>query len=525
MRRFVRGLAVATAAIAVLAAPAWAVDERKVAPDGRSMASSTATSHDAADGDGLSDVYSWNRGVFGLASGGPGSDPVGAFSRFISDDGTRVVFTTRDPLVAADTDTAVDLYERAGGTTTLVSTGPADAGAPDDAEFAGASEDGTRLLFETFAPLVAADTDSNRDIYMRSGGTTTLVSTTPAGVADGHHEVVAVSRNGERVVEMTGERLTSDDTDSDDDLYERFGGSTTLVSKGSVEDSAASSMFPLDVTPDAKSVVVLTPERYVSADDNEDWDLYQFSRGRTTLVTSRSDGSTPECPRTLPQKLGLEPPPGRRPPCEPFVFGQTDTGSKVLFLSPKPLDSPPGTLLEPNEDTTGGLFEKSSDGTTRLIDEQAFGAGHAIAADGSRYVVQTQAQRSAADNDDDLDIYLVDGGAWTLLTGASDSDIVHDVVEVSTDARRVFFSTHDHLVPEDTNDDANLYVNTDAGPRLAMTGPADPDPDWSNAFVGASALGDRWFFRTARALVTEDTDTAYDFYLRHLDGTTRLLSP
>ena len=52
-------------------------------------------------------------GAFGASAGG------------ISQDGTRVFLNTSEPLVSADTDDCSDVYERAGATTTLVSTGPA----------------------------------------------------------------------------------------------------------------------------------------------------------------------------------------------------------------------------------------------------------------------------------------------------------------------------------------------------------------------------------------------------------------
>ena len=62
--------------------------------------------------------------------------------------------------MSADTDTFVDVYERAGGQTTLVSTGPTGGNGTFHAGFAGASADGTRVFFETEESLVSADTDT-----------------------------------------------------------------------------------------------------------------------------------------------------------------------------------------------------------------------------------------------------------------------------------------------------------------------------------------------------------------------------
>ena len=41
-----------------------------------------------------------------------------------SQDGSKVFFTSGEQLVSADTDTAVDLYQRAAGVTTRLSSGP-----------------------------------------------------------------------------------------------------------------------------------------------------------------------------------------------------------------------------------------------------------------------------------------------------------------------------------------------------------------------------------------------------------------
>jgi hypothetical protein len=54
----------------------------------------------------------------------------------------------------------------------LVSTGPA-------ASFDGASEDGTRVSFQTADTLLSADTDSSVDVYQRAGGETTLLFARP----------------------------------------------------------------------------------------------------------------------------------------------------------------------------------------------------------------------------------------------------------------------------------------------------------------------------------------------------------
>src|SRR4051812_29701024 len=78
-----------------------------------------------------------------------------------SSDGTKVWFTTEEQLVAGDTDTLGDIYERAGGVTTQISVGPNGYNGQYAAGWKGASEDGNHVFIQTNEPLVASDTDGS----------------------------------------------------------------------------------------------------------------------------------------------------------------------------------------------------------------------------------------------------------------------------------------------------------------------------------------------------------------------------
>ena len=88
-------------------------------------------------------------------------------------DGSKVFFDTAESLVAGDTDGWRDVYQRSGGTTTLISTGRSAATAPFDATYAGKSRDGSHVFFHTDEPLEGSDVDTTQDVYERSGGATT----------------------------------------------------------------------------------------------------------------------------------------------------------------------------------------------------------------------------------------------------------------------------------------------------------------------------------------------------------------
>src|SRR3954451_3122270 len=273
MRRIAGGLVGALA----LAAPA-AAGADPVSPDGQAIAYSTNVSHLSRDGDTFFDVYLWNRGAFSLASPGPDTTGRGMVPVFISTDGSRVVFTTDSAMVPQDVDTTDDVYEsKAGGPVQLMSTGPDDAPeAGVGARYAGASADGSRVFFLTTVPLVPQDTDDQLDVYQRTtAGVTTLVSTSRPGTAPGYHVLSGLSSDGSRVIEQTDEPLTPQDTDTAPDIYERAGGTVTLLSQGPTVDATPDpgGAEVRGVTPDARSVVFATKDRLTAGDQNDDLDL------------------------------------------------------------------------------------------------------------------------------------------------------------------------------------------------------------------------------------------------------------
>ena len=216
-----------------------------------------------ADTDTGEDVYQRSGGSTALVSTGPsGNGTQRAIFDGSSTDGTRVFFQTRSSLVATDSDGSIDLYERAGGVTTLVSTSSSAGNGEFDVHFAGASDDGTRVFFTTKESLAAVDTDSRLDIYERFGGATTLISTGLSGGNGGFDAFFdESSRDGTRVFFTTGESLVSGDTDTVQDVYERQGNATTLISTGPAGGNGAHGAFFADVSDDGTRVFFLTGER------------------------------------------------------------------------------------------------------------------------------------------------------------------------------------------------------------------------------------------------------------------------
>jgi hypothetical protein len=190
----------------------------------------------AADTDSTQDVYQHTGGATSLVSagaGGRGNEAIPASFDWASPSGAAVVlFSTRESMTGEDTDSAQDVYERSGGVTTLVSVGPEGGNGELDASFAGASADSSKIFFVSSESLLAADTDSSSDIYMRSAAGTVLVS---IGQVGGNGAFPAglhgVSSDGSRAFFVTQERLSVDDDFSGEaDVYGWSGSSTLLVS-------------------------------------------------------------------------------------------------------------------------------------------------------------------------------------------------------------------------------------------------------------------------------------------------------
>ena len=159
-------------------------------PDGSHVFLQTSESLVSTDTDSSTDVYDRTGGttihVSAGAINGNGSFP--ATYKGSSTTGSRYFFETQEKLASGDTDDEIDVYERSGSTTTWISFGP--AGGNGDplqsfhAHFAGASADGFKVYFETDEVLTGDDIDPTVDVYQRQGGVTTRISTGPNGGND-----------------------------------------------------------------------------------------------------------------------------------------------------------------------------------------------------------------------------------------------------------------------------------------------------------------------------------------------------
>ena len=260
----------------------------------------------SGDTDTSRDIYDYNEATSTTTriSTGPngGNGAYNAFFTGISNDGSKIWFETREPLVASDTDsgclnsggmpvlTCTDVYERSAGSTSLVSCC---TNGSFEAFFTSASQDGSKVFFRTPESLVGADTDGGyQDIYQRSSGTTTLLSTGPG--TNGAHDAFfgGSSADGARIFFQTNDSLVGGDTDAGyQDVYERYFDDTILVSTGPTSTNAGILASFSGSSADGTKVFFETGEALTSADTDQSSDLY--SSTQTVQGFPRPKGAGP----------------------------------------------------------------------------------------------------------------------------------------------------------------------------------------------------------------------------------------
>jgi hypothetical protein len=453
-----------------------------------------------------------------LISTGPsgGNLPVDATFGGASADGSRVYFTTKESLVATDTDGRQDVYERFGTTTTLISTGPSGGNGAFDAFYNGNSADGSRVFFTTSEILTAADTDAQYDIYQRSGGGSTLIS---AGDIGGNGAFAAyfegASSDGARVYFTTDEQLHFADNDATTDVYQRTSGSgtTSFLSLGPTGGSGA---FPASfdgASQDGSHVFIRTYEQLVSGDTDSQADIYDRSGTTTTLIsTGPINGNSPY---------------------NALFGGSSADGTHVFFTTQESLvnsDSDTTACIQLDQPTPCVDVYERSGSTTSLIStgpaatNAGFDAGFGGASqDGTRVFFTTGEQLVNTDTDSSVDVYQRSSGSTTQVSvGSYGGNAAKNASYVgsSQDGTHVFFQTDESLDGGDGDGRTDVYDRYGGATALISTGNVGGNAPFDASFAGASIGGWRVFFTTDESLVSADTDGRRDVYERFAGAAT-----
>jgi hypothetical protein len=302
---------------------------RGLSSDGTRIFLLTKARLEGLDHDDSQDLYEWSSAtgtatllsISGEAEKGEGSfDAVFAGA---SADGSKAFFATREKLTGADTDATSDLYERAGVTTTLVSSGTTEA-----VTLNRVSADGATVLFSSNEALGGGDTGGKLDVYSWSGGAPTLVS---AGSPSFDSSFAGASQDAAKVFYTTSAQLSGADSDASPDIYEGPG-TPALISTGPAGGNGPYAPHLAAVSSDGAHAFFTTDE-HLTVDDNfkGEEDVYDRSAGATLLVSVANSDELQLGPQA-PGLTGTDPAsPGAS--TEPSLLGEAEPGSAIKIYS------------------------------------------------------------------------------------------------------------------------------------------------------------------------------------------------
>jgi hypothetical protein len=436
-----------------------------------------------------------------------------------------------------------DLYERVGDQTKLVSTGPTDPQGYNEIRYQSqslVSADGSRVYFSTSEPLVAADTDSGfvedrMDGYMRSGETTTLIT---QGPGDQHKFGAGVSRLSEDpnlAFFVSRENLTPDDSDNCGgtfhlpclDVYARHldTNTTELVSTGPRPSqgsyTASYGSEPSAVSRDGRYVFFRSAEAVTDDDVEGDSSTCShdghFDRGCNDIFRRDLQTSTTTLISTGPKKTGT----GGTGTVDDAEFEYaTPDGQRAFFSTEE-------QLVAADVDGQSDVYEWSN-GTTTLISPSSVApdqgkevAFRGSSRDGNRVFLYTAERLLASDLDDAGDIYRASGGTIEQVSkgpSGGDAEIYVDRFGEegvpSLDGSTTFFATAESLVPDDTDTAIDEYEWRDGETSLILDGL--PTPSFIKIY-GQTPDARHVFLWTADALTREDGDNNFDLYAATLN--------
>lgn len=371
-----------------------------------------------------------------------------------------------------------------------------DASSPGSAGFLAGAPDGSRVLFVTADALTPDDTDSAGDVYERAGAKLTLLSTAAPGAPDpgsASFTTTRASADASTIVFQTNQSMTTDDTDDGSiDLFEHSGGVTRLVT---VPDPSIDPGFdfpfisPLvDVSPTGRWVAFATTSQLSPDDSDFSSDVYVWDRDSGVAELASGDDSA-----------GAS-----------LLDAGGDASGERVFLQTT------GSLLPPEDsdgqqdiyafDTESGDLTLETPGTAETM---AIGD---ISPDGSHLFYKTTEKVLPADADSERDVYQFAGGQTTLVSsapGAPSEELAADYQRTSADGSFLFFSTAQQLVPEDDDggvDDVYRRDGADGSVRLVTAAPGETLKSFNSLFGDVTPDGEHAFMYTSQDLTPDDTD-------------------
>ncbi len=447
----------------------------------------------------------------------------------ISKDGFRVFFSTPESLVSQDKDLSTDVYMRNlhTGATIWVSRGDPSCAAANcgnaaiDVSFDAVSSEGTEVVLSTEEPLGGEDEDSVEDVYLRdiTAGTTTLVSAAAAscsvpncGNAAAPAFFHAASTDALTVAFGSGEALSDEDVDTDDDIYVRDVqvSATDLVSPvGNCPSAVPGECTPIfrEISGDGSHVFFETGEQVAVQDTDSRQDVYGWSGAVPVLLSTGAGGGNGGFNATY--------------------QGTTADGSAAFFETSEPLS-------DEDTDTVEDVYRRSGVETVLIstgptaVNPGSPASFKKTASEGSTVAFTTEQSLTSADVDSSRDVYVrdVDAESTTLVSVAEvgctgtcgDGEVDASFARASSDVSVVFFETAESLVAADTDASVDVYQRSGGETTLISTGPISKNGASNPHLADVSEDGAHALITTEERLTIDDLDGETDVYDRSAAG-------
>ncbi|MEG4810173.1 calcium-binding protein [Microcoleus sp. F8-D3] len=261
---------------------------------------SNATNLVAEDTNNTSDIFlhdrlTGNTARISVGSTGKEGDRA-SLNPSISADGRFIAFESNSTnLVPGDTNNTSDIFvrDRLTNLTTRISVNSTGNQGNIGSFNPSISADGRFVAFDSLADnLVAADTNSTRDIFVRDiqTNTTNRLSVNSSGNQGNFGSITAaISADGRFVAfESNASNLVTDDTNGTSDIFahDRLTNTTSIVSINSTGDRANRSSFKPSISADGRFIAFDSlADNLATADTNGTNDI--FVRDRDTATTTR----------------------------------------------------------------------------------------------------------------------------------------------------------------------------------------------------------------------------------------------
>lgn len=423
----------------------------------------------------------------------------------------------------------------------------------------GVSDEGERAIF-TFDDMYPGP-DADFDIYQRVNGETSKLIDYPEGKYR-QAQLEFVSDNARRAIVETRSPLTPDDTDGwGNDFFAVQDGVPELISWDPADPSTKSENIDLqliDATDDGRTLYFYrfppgfppciqvwkrTEDAFTQVPTPNCWDNRIFG-------VSKDGGST--------FMGGLESPwrfkDGETTPVNDIPYtGGSHCTKYTTFGDSSPdgetwVFSTDQQLVASDTDGDFDIYMRHEDGSYEMLTDENHGASEencgdrdfetipvGLSSDQSKVLYVTHLPVSPEDEDSELDVYLhTPQGDELISTGPEDdSPEVRNPVVTHRQARRpesqyrvdgsqdlsvIAFDSEQALVPEDTDDDIDVYAWIDGQIRLISTGPNPVETSRKAKLLGVSNDGTTISFSTPEPLLPVDTDLRMDIYAFSTDG-------